>query len=359
MDSAGNLKFLCAALSPVAGVGEKLELRAGSMKWREALRLAGHHLITPSLADAFRRRGLFDALPEDVQEYLETVRTLNRVRNRAFRDELVNIAGILNGIGVEPVALKGAIALLPDQYPQAEDRVIGDLDLLAPAENVREAEAALGRSGYLGASWDRMLPKDREKMHHAQPLLHPGLPVTVELHFRMLRDERDDARLRAGMAEPALLYLNGARIRVPDPATRLLHSFLHSHIQDRGNVYFSVSHRQLLEFVRLRDFAGPLDWRMLAERLRPGRRRDLAVYLLLAEHWYGQPCPSELPIPRGSRSVFGLARRIQTSLGWSRAFRPYYLTRRYLPAVLRLPYRLLTPSWFVLKYRALRSGEPW
>lgn len=322
------------------------------------MQLAGNHLVTPSLADAFRRHGLFDALPEDIQEYLETVTTLNRVRNRAFRDELTNIAGLLNGIGIEPVALKGAIALVPDPYPRAEDRVIGDLDLLVPGDRVWEAHEALLRSGYRRAPKDRMLARDREDMHHVQPLLHPGLPVTVELHVRMLRDERDDACLRAGMGEPALSSLNGARIRVPDLATRLLHNFLHTHIQDGGNVYFSVTHRQLLEFVRLRDFAGALDWRVLAERLQPGRRRDLAVYLLLAEYWYGQPYPAELPMPRGSRSVFGLARRVQTSTAWSRAFSPYFLTRRYLPAVLKLPYRLMTPSWFLLKYRALRAGEP-
>jgi hypothetical protein len=82
------------------------------------------------------------------------------------------------------------------------------------------------------------------------------------------------------------------------------------------------------------------------------------VYLLLAEHWYGQPYPTELAISWRSKSIFGLARRIQSSTAWSRAFRPYVLTRRYLPAVLKLPYRLMTPSWFVLKYRALRGGEP-
>jgi hypothetical protein len=360
MDIAAHLEFLCQCLTPAAGASERLErrIRSGSIRWREAMHLAGSHLVTPSLADAFRRQGLFDALPEDIREYLDTVRTLNRLRNRAFRDELANVAGILSGIGIEPVALKGAIALLPDPYPGAEDRVIGDLDLLVPSERVREAHAALGQSGYLGAPQDRMLARDREGMHHAQPLLHPGLPVTVELHVRMLRDQRDDTCLRAGMPEPALVSVNGARVRVPDVATRLLHNFLHTHIQDGGNVYFSVNHRQLLEFVRLRDFAGDLDWRVLAERLQPGRRRDLAVYLLLAEYWYGQRYPAELPMPPGSRSVFGLARRIQSSTAWSRTFRPYFLTRRYLPAVLKLPYRLMTPSWFLLKYRALRSGEP-
>jgi len=48
---------------------------------------------------------------------------------------------LLNHIDVEPILLKGAIALLPDQYPWAEDRVIGDLTCCCRStESTRLAE---------------------------------------------------------------------------------------------------------------------------------------------------------------------------------------------------------------------------
>jgi len=71
---------------------------------------------------------------------------------------LIAVAQLLDHIDVEPILLKGAIALLPDQYPGAEDRVIGDLDLLLPVDRIDEASEALRKTGYRVASLEHMLP---------------------------------------------------------------------------------------------------------------------------------------------------------------------------------------------------------
>ena len=361
MDHAGQIRFLCRCLAPATIADPCLAdlLSGGEVPWPQVLWLAGNHLVTPSLGGALRRRGLFEALPGDIREYLDAIRELNRERNRILYDELIAVAQLLNHIDVEPILLKGAIALLPDQYPGAEDRVIGDLDLLLPVDRIDEASEALRKTGYRVASLEHVLPGDRKRHHHVPPLLHPELPVAIELHKRMLFDERAAARLRARMDETSLV-LPGADVRmcVPDLATRLLHNFLHNQIQDRNHALFSMNHRQLLEFVQLRESGGSgLDWGSLVERLRPGHRRAFAVYLLAAEHWYGQPYPPELACPAGSGLMFMVSRRVQSRRDWRRAFAPYLFARQHLPRLLNLPLRLLTPGWFVLKYRALLRGE--
>ena len=107
-------------------------LTAADLDWPSLIRTAGQHLVTPSLADACRRQGLFDPLPAEVRDYLDGIRDLNRLRNRDLRAALTAIARALDPLGIRPLLLKGANALLPDQYPGAEDRVLGDLDLGVP-----------------------------------------------------------------------------------------------------------------------------------------------------------------------------------------------------------------------------------
>jgi hypothetical protein len=54
---------------------------------------------------------------------------LNDQRNRRLRAVLRATVGLLNRPGIAPVLLKSAIPLLPEQYPLAFARMLGDLDL--------------------------------------------------------------------------------------------------------------------------------------------------------------------------------------------------------------------------------------
>lgn len=155
------------------------------------LQLAGHQLVTPSLAAALARVGFLDALPEQVREFLEATRDLNRERNAKLRNGLMEVTEALNTAGIKPLILKGAIALVMPDYPGAEDRVVGDIDLLVPADRSGDAYAAVLALGYRQATeaWSRMLRRDRDSLHHLIPLLHPSLPVSVELHTRILHHQ--------------------------------------------------------------------------------------------------------------------------------------------------------------------------
>jgi hypothetical protein len=363
MTNAEQFLFLGRCLTPEIAADPALAeaIQSGAVPWQQLFWLAGNHLVTPSLAGSLRRKALFDLLPEEMQNYLDILQTLNRERNRILYRELIHIAQLLNRSGIKPVLLKGVNALLPDQYPGAKDRVLGDLDLMVPADRVGEASAALQADGYLQLSLERVLSRDLIRSHHAAPLLHPNLPVTVELHSRMLRNVQDDARLSARLiAAPVTLPGGKATVLVPDPATRLLHNFLHTQIQDQNHALFSLAHRQLLEFVSLRHWQGQQwDWPVLAKRLRPKRHRALAGYLLAAERWYGQPMPPDLgSSPTGPKFWLNLTERAQAENRWRRLLALYRIPRQLLPRLLTLPYRLLTPPWFALKYRSLRSGEP-
>jgi hypothetical protein len=301
--ASSTLSLLCACLA-VRDDDDTLATRLArdAIDWPQVAWLAGNHLVTPSLAGILRRKGLFDRLPDEVQDYLDAIRALNRARNQTLREQLAAIAEPLNRMGLQPVLLKGAIALTPHSYPGAEDRVIGDLDLLVPAERLDEASAAIAALGYRihYESWQWALPKDRQRCHHGMPLLHPALVgVKLELHRRILEHPGDDARLREGLRTHSLTLDGGPTVLIPDGATRLLHNVLHAQVSDRQRRKRLLNLRQLLEFAALAHQTSPdLKETDLRSRLRPARHDALAEYWAQAERWLGLPIPRPCPAPR-------------------------------------------------------------
>ena len=351
MNTSSPLHFLTACLA----VGETLDPTARTaianrdIDWQKVCWLAGNHLVTPALAAALHRKGLTGQLPVEVQDYLDGMQALNRERNKILYGELVVVAGRLNRIGIEPLLLKGAIALMPRQYPGAEDRVIGDLDLLVPTDRAKEAFAILQQESY-GLDPEHSI--ESPCSHHLPPLLHSELPVSVELHRRFLVDSDIDAHMREGM-EVITLKLPDTDIWVqcPDPSTRLLHNFLHTQIQDKNQAKFLFCLRQLLEFVQLRAYYNGLDWPGLLTRLDPESHRALGYYLTAAERWFGQAYPSEIKREVGFDLRFQIVERVLTKPSWHWLLTP-------LHRIMNIPRRLLTPTWYPMKIKALWRGEP-
>ena len=83
---------------------------------------------------------------------------------------------------------------------------------------------------------------------HIPPMQVLSLPVSVELHRRMLASPADDLALRDGCNLQPLALSDGTSVLVPDPASRLAHSFIHSQVSHRMGVRRLVNLRHLHEF---------------------------------------------------------------------------------------------------------------
>ena len=352
MNSRAQLAFLGDCLSQRPEGRRRLAATlVGGVPWPKLLQRAGTHLVTPSLAAALAEAALLERLPDEIRDYLQTVRDLNRARNATLYGELVRVAAALNAVDIAPQLLKGAAALLPAQYPGAEERVIGDLDLRVPAGRYISAAEAVHRLGYQFAEGRAVEPGAH---HHGAPLLHTSKPVTVELHQRALRDLMQHAKLEWEM-DLAVVTLPGTdvRVRVADPGTRLLHNFLHGQIHDRVHARYGLNLRQLLEFARIAGHhRAELDWPALLARLPRCHHRAFRLYLAAAEHWLHRPYPWTLGRPVGAAAVLWLVELGQSGEGWKQLL-------GMLPRLRNLPRRLVRPSWYAMKVQALRRGDPW
>ncbi len=117
---------------------DRSDLPSNPEEWEIVLRLSSAHLATPQLRWALREQHLFSDLPVDVAEYLDAVYTLNLDKNRRCEEQLAHFIGILNSVGVHPVLLKGAAAIVGGLYPTPGERMISDLDILIPAGKLPE-----------------------------------------------------------------------------------------------------------------------------------------------------------------------------------------------------------------------------
>ncbi|VUX45205.1 conserved hypothetical protein [Candidatus Defluviicoccus seviourii] len=226
------------------------------------VRVAGHHMVMPALAAALEAQGQLAGLPADFARILRAARHYNRKRNAAYAAALEETCLLLNGIGIEPVLLKGANRLVDDLYPDTSYRFLNDLDLLVPADRAAEAHALLRGSGYRA-------PFPFAPPHHLPLLEHPLLPIAIELHHQPLPPPADRVLAAATMAGSAeRRAFRSAQVRLPGPFEQIVHLIAAAQIQDSHRLSGTAPLRELLEAALLVARLGPDGVPLVIERFR-------------------------------------------------------------------------------------------
>jgi Uncharacterised nucleotidyltransferase len=235
-------------------------------------------------------------LPADVREFLDAVHALNLDANRRNLDQLTYVIGLLNEIGVQPVLLKGAAALVSGLYPALGTRMIGDIDILIPPAKLTEAVKQLRSAGYQPADTENELPgtENFELHRHDYPhLRREDWPAPLELHVRPVNPKA--ARLFGSeelVGDAVPLNWRGVECMLPSPTHFVLHNVIHAFvmdIRDRG----VLSLRQLFEFVLAsRIYAERINWAAIQDRFdSTGHGNDLRGYVVLANAYLGFQAP--------------------------------------------------------------------
>jgi len=295
---------LCRCLN--GALGQPLtqpDLPANPAEWEKVLRLSSAHLVTPQLRWALQEQGkeLVSAVPTDVVEYLEAIYTLNLEKTARVKEQLAQFIQALNCLGVRPLLLKGAAAIVGGLYPTDGERMITDIDVLIPPSTLPAILEKLASVGYQQMDRKRGLVKIRTEgalsHHHHPPLFHPDWPVTVELHVHpvVLRYGRLLATDELFLGARPLLW-RGADFLLPAPLHMIVHNVIHTFLVDARDQMRNMSLRQSFEFVLAnRSYADRIDWAAIRDRFdNNGYGISLRQYLALANHCFNFSWPSAI-----------------------------------------------------------------
>lgn len=264
--------------------GLRAALARPAAEWELVVAVANAHHVLAAVAAALADLRLTSRLEPDLRDFLAAVHRWNGTRNRALRRQLGELVTLLNGIGVEPVLLKGAIRLVDGLYPDPGRRMMHDLDLLVPPDRRVDAMGTLQRAGYATAAAYRHMEPSYDHHHHGPPLVRPDRPAPVEIHSELFVTRRQQLLLPAGamLAAAVPIEVGDGRARLPDPAHQLIHLIGHCQIADRGYLCGSIPLRDRLEAAALARRAGPaLDAAALYRRFAAaGYGRHLTGFLL-------------------------------------------------------------------------------
>ena len=284
---------LCGYLRAALLDGERSAPRPFS--WESLIEIASFHYVTPTVGGCL---GDEADVPGDVREYFTAAAALNGRRNALMQASLARVTGLLNAIDIAPMPLKGAAHLAEGLYPDPSLRLLGDLDVLIPADRATQAQAALKAGGFAGKPSD-VVPGPQ---HHHLPILHDSeTGVGIELHTDVVSQSPDAVISTAWFCESARpAVFRDRRILLPDPTRNAGHIIFHSEILHENHTLKQAQLRHLLDLALMqRQHANAIDWEMLDRRFSAaGFGQVLATYLGYSEELFGRPAPKLSHAPR-------------------------------------------------------------
>ena len=271
--------------------------------WPRLVTLSGVHLLTPALAPALAGEELRPKLPVELVAYLAAMREAAARRNLALRRDLIGVAARLNGIGVVPVALKGAIRLIDGLWPDPALRFMHDLDLLVPEAAIEACGDELTRHGWLP------IGGEADDGDHHLAFAHAEATARIELHWTALASPHGTLLPPPRLLARALpTRIEGVTIAVPAIDDQLVHLVAHGMLQHAFLENGRFLLRDLIEQALLLGRASAAERGAAQERLvTAGRARAWEVSCHLAARCLPQSVADPITASLGTRL---LARRM-------------------------------------------------
>lgn len=300
-NSLNNWLFICLAPGEKATPWLGEQLNQQRLDWDQVLRQAGTGYALTNLKIALERRSLVSAVPQAIWQSLLELYRLNQARNHLLFTHLLGIGQHCNQIGVKPLLLKGAQRLVTGT--DLGERVLGDLDLLIPADRIDDCFQMLLDLGWQEAPAKASAPFGWKFCHHLAPLLHPTEPITIELHHQVLdlaiqkllpvSDAWATARERN--LDQGISFLELA------PDEQIRHTIIHGCWDAccESNLLLPplpLQLRSLLDLVELRHSSEQgIDWCAIHDQFAAQRQQTtLNAYLIAIYALFGQPLPKVL-----------------------------------------------------------------
>ncbi|MFM5895336.1 MAG: nucleotidyltransferase family protein [Novosphingobium sp.] len=252
--------------------------------WSKLNTLAAQHRLRPLL---HAQHGNDLRIPAEIRTDWQEAHRLAALQAMLHRHELTECVQVLEGVGIVPIALKGAW-LAAHAYPAPALRPMRDIDLLVPQGRVLEGYAALKAASYIEYGPAEMSLEQALRLDKHLPPLIARHGTVIELHHRLWEPDGrlDHASPAAPETAQAKTWRDDDGITYLDPAATLAHLIVHavySHRLDCGPL--------LLPDIDWLLRAEPIDWEAFWDRARREGWRSGARLVLELVRTYRNGAP--------------------------------------------------------------------
>jgi len=271
----------------------RLALPFSEQAWSALISAAKVWEITGSVCLALQQSGAQTHVPLRWRKYFIAYQELCKARNRRVLAVAKDVSEQCRHLGFPCLLLKGAAMLAIGEEEMLGVWAMHDVDVLVPPEAQERLVDALRKSGYRTARAKRRVLRKPvliyPLLHHAPPLDHPELNISVEVH----KDVGIQRRLLSSKdALAAAVEVNG--FLVPRPVHMVVHNCFHSEVQDRAFSLGIIPLKALLQLDWLlrHDKFQQVDWNEFWARMRDGScARTAHIHLEMSRWLLDTPVP--------------------------------------------------------------------
>ncbi|MEH6348336.1 MAG: nucleotidyltransferase family protein [Bermanella sp.] len=208
------------------------------------IEVANKNYMNFALYQGLVKNDLLSYFTAEQTEYLKEFYELNEQRNTGFLSELRGIILELNKYDIEPVLLKGAVALVDNWYAGMGARFMRDIDFLVPEHQVDIAYKILKDMGYQEVHEED--GHDHDFHHHCPALQKPDSALVIEVHSKPLSIKTKGVLTSKEVFKHKcqVTRLDIGNCYIPSPAHCLMIAILHTEIShgNRGKGVFFLRH---------------------------------------------------------------------------------------------------------------------
>ena len=354
----------CLSLNTQPVIVDKVRdaFASGSVDIDHLIHFASNNFVLPAVWRRLEDAGLGELFPKEYSYHLKEVVQLNENRNNEILKQVAEISEVLFRAGIEPIYLKGTGNLLDGLYPSIADRMIGDIDFLVSLQDYEKSISIMQTINY--SSDVKLYPNELSWYHHPR-MFKPKVPADVEIHnalteFRYENNFKADKIIKDCISTN---YLVG--YVVPTTANRIIHTFIHSQLGNRGHRYYIPGLRDLYDAWLL---SQQVNWREVLEQIE--EKEKARVFFEYMEYLF---CQEQDLSQIKNKATLKYIRRHRWFMDHPRWHRLYIgshklyelLVIRYIKRIVRALFskkdllyiyrRLKDPAWYGKHFKRLRK----
>jgi hypothetical protein len=241
----------CLALRHCPENAEEIKntLQKGAISFEKLVWVSSSQMVMSTLYVLLRDAGLLREFPDDLVDHMEQIHRMNCTRNELLTEQIEKTIPLLNKGGIQPIFLKGTAHLLEGLYKDIGERMIGDIDILLPFDEIDTAVQLLREQGYSNSYG--MGPEALKKLRHFPRLISEKRVAAIEIHHELVHEPYRQ-KFNFEVINKAKERIPGkGDIYMPSHAHQVVFNIMHAQMNDSGFSARKLFLRQIYDLLLL------------------------------------------------------------------------------------------------------------